>query len=105
MDRYRAAGGRPPVRGRETSVLDAIDDCRFLAAGKLAVDDARARAAEAALPRSLAEAGAGAVRPPRLGGARRRLGAALARIGGRLRGAGPTEVAVRPAGPGGGRAG
>ena len=49
MDRYRAAGGRPSALGRETSVLDAIDDCRFLTAGKLAVDDARARAAEAAL--------------------------------------------------------
>ncbi|HEU5430705.1 MAG TPA: hypothetical protein VFU81_03530 [Thermomicrobiales bacterium] len=78
---------RRTLAARQATLLDTIQDCRFLAGYKLAADDARERAiADVVLARRLAASGSTPRRVPILRRMRQFGGEALVRLGMMLRG-------------------
>ena len=92
---YYQTLGYKTAEARQTELLDTIQNCRYLASHKLALDDARQRAlAEVTRSRLLADAGVASGWRPSAGAMRQRLGAALIGVGTRLQGASPAAAAV-----------
>ena len=94
MHPYAQPLGSKAVQARHGEVLDTIQDFRYQAAYKLAMDEAHERlAADAARSRLLGEVGPTAGWRPILAGLRRRVGGALVGAGARLQGAGGGALA------------